>query len=273
MRAHDERGSAPLDRGRVHVGDHVVAADEVEGDVRAAAGRFDDRPRRARRRRARRRRCGPVRCRRRVREPGNVRACRRCAPCRRRCAPNACASCSAAVPTPEPIACTSTHSPAATCACVTIASCTVTNTSGTPPIATRSRSVGDDRAVRGGDRDVLGLRAAAGDAEDAIADRTRRHVRADRVDDLAREFHAGNVGRDNRAAAGNDPRVAADRRGSIPRRAPGPRTPSGAGSGTGRSATSRWPSTIVIARTSQQPSGLQGRPGPGATVEAWPLGS
>jgi hypothetical protein len=29
----------------------------------------------------------------------------------------------------------------------------------------------------------------------------------------------------------------------------------------------------VIARTSQQPSGLQGGPGAGATVEAWPPGS
>ena len=53
---------------------------------------------------------------------------------------------------------------------------------------------GDDRAVHGGDRDVLGLRAAARDAEHAVADRTRGHVRADRCD-LAREFHAGNVGR------------------------------------------------------------------------------
>ena len=45
-----------------------------------------------------------------------------------------------------------------------------------------------------GNRDVLGLRAAAGDPEDAVADRGRRDVRADRGDD-ARELHAGNVGR------------------------------------------------------------------------------
>ena len=79
------------------------------------------------------------------------------------------------------------------CAWVTIASCTVTNASGTPPIATRSRCCGHDRAVHRRHRDVLGLRAAAGDAEDAIADRTRRDVGADRCDDT-RELHARDVG-------------------------------------------------------------------------------
>ena len=39
--AHD----AALRRGRVHVGDHVVAADRVESHVRAPAGCFDDGPR------------------------------------------------------------------------------------------------------------------------------------------------------------------------------------------------------------------------------------
>ena len=46
-------------------------------------------------------------------------------------APIACASCTAAVPTPLPHALTSNVSPARSSACVTIASCAVTNASGT----------------------------------------------------------------------------------------------------------------------------------------------
>ena len=56
-------------------------------------------------------------------------------------------------------------------------------------------SVRYERAVRGGNRDVLGLRTAADDAEDAVADGGRHDVRAYRGHD-AREFHPGNVGRD-----------------------------------------------------------------------------
>ena len=47
-------------------------------------------------------------------------------------------SCSAAVPTPDPTAGTNMTSPAAPPEMVTIASCAVTNTSGTPPASTRS---------------------------------------------------------------------------------------------------------------------------------------
>ena len=83
----------------------------------------------------------------------------------------------ASVPTPEPTACTSTHSPARSRACVTIASCAVMNASGTPPIATRSSAVGDRRALRRRHGDVLGLRAAADDAEHAVADRDPGRVR------------------------------------------------------------------------------------------------
>ena len=61
--------------------------------------------------------------------------------------PNALASCTTAVPTPEPTACTSTCSPGCSPARVRIASCAVMNTSGMPPASTRSRCVGHERAV------------------------------------------------------------------------------------------------------------------------------
>ena len=56
--------------------------------------------------------------------------------------PMALPSWSAAVPTPEPTACTSTVSPDWIAAWVTIASWAVTNTSGTPPAVTRSSESG-----------------------------------------------------------------------------------------------------------------------------------
>ena len=77
--AHD----AAFGRGRVDVGDHVVAADEVERHVRAAVGRLDDRPREGVVSSAPSA-CAAVRCPRRARARGSVRACRRCARCRRR---------------------------------------------------------------------------------------------------------------------------------------------------------------------------------------------
>ena len=74
------------------------------------------------------------------------------------------------MPTPDPTACTSTHSPGCSCAVVTSASCAVTNASGAPPIATRSSPSGTGAHCAAGHRDVLGLRAAAGDAEHPGAD-------------------------------------------------------------------------------------------------------
>ena len=107
--------------------------------------------------------------------------------------PNAWASCTAAVPTPEPAACTSTR------------------------LTGRDRGLGDHRVVRGdehlghaagGDEvervgdagaltgrhgEQLGLAATTGDAEHPTADCGLGDAGAER-DDLARELEAGDVG-------------------------------------------------------------------------------
>ncbi len=72
------------------------------------------------------------------------------------------------------------------------ASCAVTKTSGTPPASTRSRRSGHGRAVALVDDEHLGLRPAADDPEDPVADRERRDPVAERGD-LAGELHAGDV--------------------------------------------------------------------------------
>ena len=77
---------------------------------------------------------------------------------------------------------------------MTIASCAVTNTSGTPPAATQVERVGDAaRTATGRHREQLGLAAAPGDAEHPGADRGLGDAVAER-DDLARELEAGDVG-------------------------------------------------------------------------------
>ena len=83
---------------------------------------------------------------------------------------------------------------------MTIASCAVMNTSGTPPAATRSSRSGTGAHCVGGHREQLGLPAAAGDAEHAGADRGLGDAGAVR-DDLARELEPGMSGGDPGGAA------------------------------------------------------------------------
>ena len=82
-----------------------------------------------------------------------VRASRGCARCRRRCSPVALASCSAAVPTPEPDRVHEHHLAGLHRGLVTSASWAVTNTSGTPPAVDEIERVGDRRALRRGNRE------------------------------------------------------------------------------------------------------------------------
>ncbi len=183
-----------LQRRRRDVGLDVPTADEVEHDVGAAVSGHDDRGRervdveRAVGVRGRDDAHGRARARRTARASSAVRA----VPTTR--APSACASCSPAVPTPLPTACTSTHSPGCRCARVTSASCAVTNASGTPPIVTRSRPSGTGAQCAAGTRTYSAWRAAAGDAEHAGADADAG--RGTGGGDHARELEAGDVGRE-----------------------------------------------------------------------------
>ena len=187
--AHD----AALGRGRVHVGDHVVAADGVEGDVRAAAGCFDDCPRE------------------RVDVEPAVGGTRRL-------------DARIEAERPAPFELVGAASGADDARADGVRELQRGGADARPdrvheqPFPGRDVGLRDDgvvdgdedfghaahgdeielrgnhRAVNGRDRDVLGLGATAGQPEHAITDRTRGHVRSDERD-LAREFHAGNVGR------------------------------------------------------------------------------
>ena len=110
------------------------------------------------------------------------------------CAPSAVASWSAAVPTPEPTACTSTHSPGWTLRVAHERVVRGHERLGRAAHRDEVEAVGHGRALRGRHRDVLGLRAAAGDPEHPGADLDAARLRADRLDD-ARELQAGDVGR------------------------------------------------------------------------------
>ena len=141
--------------------------------------------------------------------------------------PIACASWTAAEPTPLPTAWTRTRSPGRTPAWVSSASCAVRKTSGTAA-ACLEVEVGGDRHGHPlvGD-DVLGLASAANDPEDAVADPERPgHIRPERLD-LARELQPRDVGRRLPAARGSTPGTASGRPGSTrtPARGPGPGPP------------------------------------------------
>ena len=96
--------------------------------------------------------------------------------------PSAFASWTTAVPTPDPTACTSTCSPVCRPPRVRSASWAVMKTSGIPPASTRSTCVGDPGAVALVHDERLGLRAAADDPEDPVADRDACHARSERGD-------------------------------------------------------------------------------------------
>ena len=189
----------PLQRGGRDVGLDVAAADEVERDVGAAVGCVDDRPARARRRRARRR------CDRRH-DPGveaeraaPVELRRACGRCRRRARRARCASCSAggADAAPDRV---DEHPFAGSRrrACVTSASCAVTNASGTPPIVDEVEPVRNRRALRGrhARRTPPGRRRPTMPNTRAPSS-TPGDIGAARLDD-ARELEPGDVGRRSR---------------------------------------------------------------------------
>ena len=113
--------------------------------------------------------------------------------------------------------------PAATCARVTSASCAVTNASGTPPIATRSRPSGTGAHCAAGTATYSACAPPPTMPNTAVAElRSPVTLGADRLDD-ARELEPGDVGRRSRAARGSGRRAGGDRRGSARRRAPGRR--------------------------------------------------
>ncbi len=187
----------PFGADRVDVDGHVVAAHEIEGDVRAAAGRFDDGPRervdveRAVGRAGRfdadveTQRAATIEFRGGARGPDDA------------CAPRVCelqrggADARTDRVHQHPLArgdlCLGHQ-------CVVHRDVHLGHAAHRDEVEIRR----DDRAVHRRHGDVLRLRAAADDPEDAIADRARRDVGADRFDDTG-ELHArdvdGNAGR------------------------------------------------------------------------------
>ena len=111
------------------------------------------------------------------------------------CAPSACASCTAAVPTPPAAPWTSSRSPGRSPACVKSASWAVVKTSGSPPASGKATASGTGIELALVHDRELGLAAAADDPHHAIALGEARRARRRAPRRLAGQLEAGDVRR------------------------------------------------------------------------------